>query len=258
MTLSLGVSSNLRQQQLGFCANIRDPENVPVPGGLELRRVRIYQELVFNNIESLLASTLPVTVSILSDDQWLGLVRGFVKEHSAQTPYFSQLTTEFLQYLSEITLPPEYPGFLLELIHYEQMELEIFMRDSDDGAKFSAPAGKVTAGALGSFALEVSSRVQLLAYAYPVHQISPAYIPNEVPEQPTCLLVFQDSEGDVRFLDMQPLGYQLVEFLQKKPGSSANEFFGQFSIEDTQQSFLLMQCEPLLRELTQLRLLTAI
>ena len=47
----------LAQQQMAFGAHLRDPDNVATPAGFDERRVEIYRELVFGNIESLFSST---------------------------------------------------------------------------------------------------------------------------------------------------------------------------------------------------------
>jgi hypothetical protein len=47
----------LRQQQFLLSKHIRDPENSPPPPDIEDRRLAIYRDLFYNNIEGLLAGT---------------------------------------------------------------------------------------------------------------------------------------------------------------------------------------------------------
>jgi len=264
---------NLQKQQIEFCAHIRDPEGVSMPEKLEARRVKIYQELVFNNIESMLASTVPITVELLPKKMWLNLVRGFIKDHRAKTPYFSQLGNAFLEYLStadqaessqsQENILTDYPDFLLELIHYEQMELTIFMQELSEEEATLFPTEKSASISLneqsslhvGDISWQVSPLLELLAYGYPVHQISPSNQPDTLPDQPTCLFVYQDAEGEVRFLETQPLGFQLIQFLKENPKSSARQFFKTLLCPEEQQNTLLLQCIPLLQELNDLNLL---
>jgi hypothetical protein len=42
--------------QRQFTAHIRDPQNAPAPEGIEDRRMAIYRDLVYSNMESFVAS----------------------------------------------------------------------------------------------------------------------------------------------------------------------------------------------------------
>ncbi len=50
----------LLQQQYAFAAHIRDPQHAAPPADIEDRRMGIYRELFFNNLDSSLTDTLPV------------------------------------------------------------------------------------------------------------------------------------------------------------------------------------------------------
>ena len=63
--------------------------------------MRIYARLFYNNVESFLANAFRVFRSITDDEQWHALVRGFLRGHRAESPYFSHIPEEFLQYLSD-------------------------------------------------------------------------------------------------------------------------------------------------------------
>src|SRR5690606_27987476 len=64
---------------------IRDPDHAPAPAGIEARRLKIYRELFFNNLQSMLAGNFPVIHRILSTssggDHWSTLIRDFYREH---------------------------------------------------------------------------------------------------------------------------------------------------------------------------------
>jgi uncharacterized protein len=85
--------------QHAFTAHLRDPDHVPAPKGLEDRRVGIYRELIFNNVESLLAGYFPVLHRLLPTSHWKGLVRDFFVRHRARTPLFMELAQEFLDFI---------------------------------------------------------------------------------------------------------------------------------------------------------------
>ena len=52
--------------QLDFSAHVRNPEQNPVPEGIEARRMAIYTGLFYRNIEGFLANAFPVCKKIAS------------------------------------------------------------------------------------------------------------------------------------------------------------------------------------------------
>ncbi len=54
-----------------------------------------------------------------------------------------------------------------------------------------------------------------LAYQYPVQKISPAFLPDEAPEQPTFLIVYRNQDDDVNFIEITPITYRLLELIQE-------------------------------------------
>lgn len=93
---------------------------------MEQRRLDIYQRLVYNNIEGFISKGFPVLRSLYRDDDWQQLVRGFIQAHRCSTPYFMEISQEFLQYLlQEYQLRDLDPPFMAELAHYEWVELAL-------------------------------------------------------------------------------------------------------------------------------------
>ena len=68
--------NELRQQLDALAAHVRDPDAHPGPPGIEARRLKIYSDLVYNNLDSLLAGNFPVIRKTLGDADWQTLVRG--------------------------------------------------------------------------------------------------------------------------------------------------------------------------------------
>lgn len=99
------------QQQ--FMDYIRDP-SLPLPEGIEPRRMKIYRELFFNNIAGFVSSAFPVLKSVYEDDQWQALVQQFFVSHDCKTPIFVEIAGEFLAYLQHEYQMTEHD---LSLIH---------------------------------------------------------------------------------------------------------------------------------------------
>jgi hypothetical protein len=209
----MGVGFKARQQE--FSAYLRNPEKHPAPSDVKPERMAMYRELFFNNIDNFLAVNFPVLRKILTDAQWRALAEDFYARHTCTTPYFSEIAEEFLDYLQTERDNPNDPPFMLELAHYEWVEMALSI------AKEDAPAHPPFTGDWSAAALQLSPLAWPLAYRFPVQRIAPDYQPQEPPEQPTFLVVYRDHEDEVRFLEITPVTYQLLALIQEQPGQTA-------------------------------------
>jgi len=115
-TSNSNKAENFKDVQYAFTRHMRDPESNPAPEGIEDRRIGVYRELVYNNIEGFIANSFPVLRKITADEQWHEMLRDYVCRHQAHTPLFPRMPLEFLQYLEdERQGHPEDPDFILEL-----------------------------------------------------------------------------------------------------------------------------------------------
>lgn len=210
--------SELAQLQRSLTAHLRDPQHVPVPAGMNPRRVGVYRDLVFGNVSSLLADFFPVLRSILDDARWDAMVRGFFVTHMADTPCFPQIAGEFTRYLMQRQVAADEPGFLPELAHYEWVELDLFISEHE------LPQQAVAAEEVGSVPLLLSPLARPLSYRYPVHRISPDFQPQAADGQPACLLVFRGADEAVHFFEIQPLAWQLLHGIETAPGLIAEDW----------------------------------
>ena len=214
--------------QYRFTRHIRDPENAPAPQDIEARRMAIYRDLLYRNVESFLAGSFPVLRKVLQDAEWHDLMRAYFREHQARTPLFPKMPQEFLQYLQAENAAVEklYP-FLTELAHYEWVELALSLDVREIREKGIDPAGDLLAGVPVLNELSWS-----LAYHYPVHRIGPDYLPEEKPAQPTCLLVYRDRQDKVRFIELNPLAARLVDALkQNEDNKTGREILADIAAE---------------------------
>ncbi|MCK7595258.1 DNA-binding domain-containing protein [Pseudomarimonas salicorniae] len=203
----LEAPPRLREQQVAFAAHLRDPASAPPPEGIEDRRMAIYRDLFYNSLEGLLAGNFPVIRRLRGDDSWHALVRDFYREHACHTPLFTEIGREFLRYLERRQEEGRGdPPFLLELAHYEWVELALSLEEVDEQ---DLQADR-EADLLGGVPL-LSPLAWPLAYRFPVQQIREDFQPAEPPPQPTFLLVVRDGEGEIRFKSLDPLGYHLLQ-----------------------------------------------
>jgi len=206
-----------QRTQLAFAAHIRNPEQYPAPNGLEDRRLAIYRDLFYNNVEGFISASFPVLRSIMADDAWHHLVRRFFADHSCKSPYFLDIAEEFLDWLADEYIPnkadhdPAEPTFIQELAHYEWVELKLSIMDErpDQSTDHN--------GDLISQAPVISPLAWHLAYQYPVHQISQDYLPDSPGEEPTYLIVYRDRLHEVHFLEVNAVTYRLLALIQDNP-----------------------------------------
>jgi uncharacterized protein len=194
----------LRVQQ-EFAARIRDPDGHPVPVGVEPRRMAIYEELFFRNIDSFLSSGFPVLRSLFDAGPWAVLVREFMREYRCDSPMFLQISQQFVDYLQQRGPRQGEPPFLLELAHYEWVELALDVADLEPDWSAIDPNGDLLQAPP-----VVSPVAWPLSYRYPVHRIGPRYRPENPPEQPTCLVVCRDREDRVKFIESNPVTVELL------------------------------------------------
>jgi hypothetical protein len=210
---------DFQQKQYAFAAHIRDPDNVPAPEGIEERRMAIYRELFFNNIRNLLANMFPVLRKLHSDDKWHGIIRQFMQRHRAETPYFLQLPQEFLAFLQHEyeSQSDDYP-FLVELAHYEYIELALSISEDSNNVEDVDPDGNL----LHQVPVK-SALAWVYAYQYPVHRITAEFIPEEPAEQPVFLAVYRRADDSVGFLELNPITARLLEAIEDNDAGRTGE-----------------------------------
>ncbi|KRA51941.1 putative DNA-binding domain-containing protein [Pseudoxanthomonas sp. Root630] len=208
------MADTLHDQQFRLSRHLRDPSAHPPPPGIEERRLAIYRDLFFNNIEGLLAGNFPVIRKTLGDDAWRRLVRGFYADYRSHTPLFPEIAREFIRFLDTRTDDGD-PPWLRELAHYEWVELALQI--ADDAVPPHDPEGDLLTGVP-----VMSPFAWALAYPWPVHRIGPDFQPEAPPAEPALLLVRRDAGHHVRFATISPLVYRLVELLGEGGRSGAD------------------------------------
>jgi len=198
--------SSLLHQQTTMGLYLRDPEHNAPPTEMDPVRAQVYRDLVFANLSSLLSGTFPVLVKILGDERWRSLVRIFLRDYRARTPKFGEIAQEFVEFLAagpQALSDGSWPPFMVELAHYEWVEMALQQSDAE-------PLVGGDAALLLDRPLRVSPLAWPLAYAWPVQLLGPDYQPDVLPAQPTLLLVRRAEDWSVRFSELSPLAWRLL------------------------------------------------
>lgn len=192
-------------QQLAFANHIRDPEHYPAPVDVEDRRMNIYRELFFNNVCGFINNGFPVLHSLYDEQHWQQLCRQFLAVHACRSPYFADISKEFVEFVANEYQPqPNDPPFLAELAHYEWVELALSIAKGDCPEAWSGQPYQ---------AVRLSDLAWVLSYTYPVHQISPEYKPN-TSSGPYYFVVHRDSDDEVHFMQIDQVNAFMLSRLE--------------------------------------------
>ena len=216
--------TELSKAQFAMADFLRAPQSKPAPQGIEPRRLKIYQDLIYNNIESFISNGFPVLRTLYENDQWHALVQQFIHGHRCRTPYFLEISQEFLRFLTEEYQPLESaPPFIAELAHYEWVELalDVSQESLDDRNKLANPLLGVPM---------LSPLAWLLSYQFPVHKIGKNFRPTEARE-PTFLVVYRNREDEVCFMELNSATARLLELLRDNVATSGTVLLSQLARE---------------------------
>jgi uncharacterized protein len=198
---------DFQRYQIAFTAHIRNPSANKKPAKVKVARMAIYREIVFNNIFGAVSTCFPVCKNVLGTHAWHRLVRGFFAEHQATTPIFREIPQQFLQFLNAGNDLPidDLPIYLGQLAHYEWVELAVATQQTE-ATKLSKKTDYLNEKPI------LAPAHQLLTYDYAVHTISKRKQPKSTTQ--THLLVFRNAENQVKFIELNPITFQLLNLIQ--------------------------------------------
>ena len=215
------------RRQYEFAAHIRDPECSPAPDDVEDRRMAIYRELFYNNVEGFLSNTFPVLRELYADKPWHAMARDFFAHHQSQSPLFQEIPREFLNWLqNERSGQADDLPFLYELAHYEWVELALSISEETITREGIDPEGDFLTG------IPVLSPLAWhLAYRYPVHKIGPGFLPDEAGETLTNIVVYRNREDEVGFMEINPVTKRLLELISDNDTDSGAQLLHRIATE---------------------------
>jgi hypothetical protein len=215
------------RRQYEFAAHIRDPAHRPAPPDIEDRRMGIYRELLYNNVEGFIAGTFPVLRRILDDTTWHALIRDYFSQHLSHSPLFLEMPREFLAWLEkERGEQVEDPPFLAELAHYEWVELALSISEDTLDLDQINRQGDLLQGTP-----VLSPLAWHLAYRFPVHRIGPDFLPQQPGNQPTYLVVYRNRLDSVGFMEVNPVTKRLLELVDTATTASGTELLARIAEE---------------------------
>jgi hypothetical protein len=205
-------STAFKKLQYQFAAHLKDPDHVSAPSDIEDRRMEIYRGLFYRNIQNFIASSFPILRKLYNDENWHKMVRHFFATHQSTTPYFKNISCEFLIYIQKEREPcVEDPIFVKELVHYEWIESYLTFEDIELDMAYIDATGDLLTGVP-----VLSPLAQIQSYNYPVHKIGPGFQPDQPSKQPTFLMIYRNTQDKVSFMELNPISAMLIELVQNE------------------------------------------
>lgn len=123
-----------------------------------------YRRLVFNVIKDSLKTAYPLARKLIGKKRWKIAVLHFFENHKCQTPQVWKLPLEFFEYYSKNPFPfkKTFP-FLKELLHFEWLEIEVFMMEDLPIEAFKKENNS------DSEVIIPNPEIKILPLQYPIH-----------------------------------------------------------------------------------------
>lgn len=195
---------DFQHYQQEFTAHIRNPSAHKKPAGVVATRMAVYRSAVFNNIFESVSVCFPVCQAAIGKRAWRALLKEFVKSHAAQSPIFREIPQQFLAFLNA---QKTQPAFLAQLAHYEWVELAVASVETTQ-VKLSKQADLLHEKPA------LAPAHMLLEYDFAVHKISLRKLPKMA--EKTYFLVFRNAEFAVKFIELNPMTFQLLQLINEK------------------------------------------
>lgn len=198
------------RRQRAFARHLRDPASVEAPPSLEDRRVAIYRNTVYANVEGLMADNYPRIRGVMSDNDWHAMIRDYIVRHRSDASAFVDVPKEFLIYLEDERNAPADPPFLCELAHFDWLETRV----GADPCKLQKELQRLDRdGDLLSGVLVLNPTLQLVTYRFSVHVVDADFQPLRAPTKATRIAAFRAPDNLYAFLDLNDAAAKLLQVL---------------------------------------------
>ncbi|MDT8405856.1 MAG: putative DNA-binding domain-containing protein [Methylococcales bacterium] len=215
MTQSTLQTPSLDDYQSAFTAYLRNPEQNQPKADFLPERVDVYARLIINKISGNLKRCFPLTREFLGLDGWRALVRRFIDQHRCETPLYREIPDEFMAFLLDGGAP-ELPAFVIDMAHYEWVELAL-----ETASPESIPAPDAYNAKLIEQRPILNPTLALLSYRYPVQMFSrthpdwPDWLAGirEPAAEPTLLAGVRGHDEQLHFVALNAMTQRLLAIL---------------------------------------------
>lgn len=202
-----------QKRQQAFSQRIRHGTAAAYPENIPSQRMQVYQDNFFAGINEILSNCFPILHTILVPSLWRRLVADFYANYPLETPLFYEIPATFLSYLVQAADKSTTPTFLIELAHYEWMELAI------EYMQGTAPILNTETIDFENSLLTTSELAEVVAYHFPVHQICKHFMPILPGPSPTYLCIYRNADDEVKFIELNVASTRLLQQLKQRQQS---------------------------------------
>jgi len=194
--------------------------------------IKYYRHLIFNIIYDGISNAYPITTDFFGEEKMKELVDDFFKNHFCQTFQVWKMPSEFKDYIIEKRkeLCEQY-SFLVDLLLFEWMEIEVFMMPDEPFPEYSEQ------GNILKDKLVLNPELQILFFQYPIHHYHPQKIKQELKGEYFVLIHRHPDTKEVIFTELGPATVKIIEALYEKPMSfnDIEKLFTNLSLEQKNQ-----------------------
>lgn len=203
--------------QRQFTDYLRDPpKQGPLPEALP-PNIGVYARLLHNKIDGSLRNCFPVTRELLGAAHWRQLVQDFISGHRCQSPLYREIPDEFIDYLMHEKDRNGMPEYMIDLAHYEWMELVLETATPEASANILRSQANLL-----KLIPVLNPVLHLLQYRFPVHRITPTdphwknWEDRRQPydEEPALLVGLRDKRYRIEFIEVNAVTARLIELLR--------------------------------------------
>lgn len=195
-------------------------------GNSSEEKIDLYHNLIKTNIENTLIKGYPLTLALLSKEEWNELVTQFLIQGESHSPFLWKMPQAFFafvkkqRYASRWNLP-----YLNDLLHMEWIEIDLFMRKD-------APKKKRSPGVM-----YLNAESKLLHFQYPVFRKIDRDLPPQKGNYPV-LAYRHPMTSEVHFISLSPFFASVLKKIKKNPQPTRDlllESSKEFNLSDTKK-----------------------
>ena len=203
---------------------VRTGTDPSVPGTV-FEGLKQYRRLFRNNINNTMMQAFPITLEILTKEQWELMVDEFFAIHNSQTPHIWKLPFEFYQFVESNNFAEKFnKPFLNDLLHFEWIEIDVYTMADE----YPEPYNKH--GDSFNERLECNNEYRLINLKYPVHLYAAKEAVNHIGDY--YLLSYRVPETfKVKFINLPPLHVLFFEKISNE-GMTAKEILDEFQTQN--------------------------
>ena len=183
---------NIQSELASYCRDgkLRDIQ------GAKTERLPHYRRLVYNIVNNAMEQAYPITLQILSSEEWDDFIYSFFSEHDPQSSEVWKLPYELYLFAKSNAWNEKLNrSYLLDLLYFEWLEIEVYCMPDGEVVDFHAN------GEIVEQRLVVNPDHRLIHLQYPVHK--KAWKELEKSKGSFFVLVFRDpNTGKVHFMEL--------------------------------------------------------